>query len=69
MKKFAQLEGYLRKAEQFITEQELKWNADVRNYETENTQIKNHLMGAQIHIKELEERLVKLNTDYIKSKI
>jgi chromosome segregation ATPase len=41
-----------------------KWDTERSNLETEITQIKNHLIGAESYIRELEEQLSNLNMQY-----
>lgn len=43
---------------------EAKWAIERKNLEIEIDQLKNHLMGAESYIRELEEQLANLNNQY-----
>ena len=46
------------------SDEKAKWDIERSNLETEVTQIKNHLIGAESYIRELEEQLANLNRQY-----
>ena len=55
------------KADDFSIERE-KWIKERQNLETEVNEIKNHLIGAETYIRQLEQQLETLNKQYIISK-
>lgn len=51
-----------------IAEREAVWSQERQSLETEVSQVKNHLIGAETYIMELEQQLERVNKQYTISK-